>query len=186
MLKAQAPVPSALIKSEEFVRSVHKVAALARLRIFAWVAMTPHSSGQKENAFVKLGRQTRQEQVVACVQLVNFGISQRNYVKTVQQIVTLALRLIHVRLAMHPIIWLMVSALVRDIWIVVSSVCRAVRHSTGTAVDAKIALLLIVLFVQIILGHAHRVWLHMSQSKAPANVQTLWYLKMEYVFSLAV
>ena len=66
--------------------------------------MTPHSSGQKENAFVKLGRQTRQEQVVACVQLVNFGISQRNYVKTVQQIVTLALRLIHVRLAMHPII----------------------------------------------------------------------------------
>lgn len=66
--------------------------------------MTPHSSGQKESAFVKLDRQTKQEQVVACAQLVNFGISLRNYVKTVQQIVTLALRLIHVRLAMHHII----------------------------------------------------------------------------------
>ena len=65
------------------------------------------------------------------------------------------------------------SVRVKDISIVVSSACHAVRRSTGTAVDVKIALLLIVRFVLITLGNAHRVWHPMSQSKALANVQAL-------------
>lgn len=56
------------------VQSVHKVAVLARLRIFVSVATTLHSSGLGESAFVNLDHQIGQGQLVDNAQLDNFGI----------------------------------------------------------------------------------------------------------------